>query len=235
MPSVFPGFPSEALQFFRSLKRNNRREWFQARKHVYEEHVKTPMLQLVEALNAELARIAPEYITDPKKAVFRIYRDTRFSKDKRPYKTNIAAVFRRRGLDTGGFYFSVSADEVEIAGGIYHPAPNTMLAVRTHIATNHEQLRGILARSKTKKLLGGLQGDELTRAPKGFDPRHPALDLIRKKDWLLDIALEPSIATTPRLQREISARFAEMRDFVEFLNVPLIGRRATNGLPEYCS
>src|SRR5215472_1997655 len=124
------------VQFFRSLKRNNRREWFQPRKHVYEQHVKGPMLELVAALNREMARLAPDYVTDPRKAIFRIYRDTRFSADKTPYKTNVSASFSRRGsagLGSGGFYFSVSADEVEVAGGIYHPEPETMLVVRTHI------------------------------------------------------------------------------------------------------
>lgn len=233
MPSTFAGFPPEALQFFRSLRRNNRREWFQKRKDVYDEHVKAPMLALVDALNADFAKYAPEYVTEPKKAVFRIYRDTRFSKDKTPYKTNIAAVFRRKGLDTGGFYFSVSDQEVEVAGGIYHPSNETMLAVRTHIAEKHADLRRILARPAAKKLLGALQGDELTRPPKGFDAKHPALDLIRKKDWLLDVTLEPSLATTPQLYKEVTARFRVMRDFIEFLNAPLLARKTMTCPPEY--
>src|SRR5271170_1041572 len=124
------------VQFFRSLKRNNRRAWFQPRKHLFEQHVKTPMLELVSSLNADLAKFAPEYVTEPKKAIFRIYRDTRFSADKTPYKTHIAAYFARRGrgstpLGTGGYYFSISPDQIEIAGGIYHPPPDVMLVIRT--------------------------------------------------------------------------------------------------------
>ena len=91
MPSGFPGFPPEIVQFFRSLKRNNRREWFQPRKHLFEQHVKTPMLELVTLLNAELMKFAPQYVTDPKKALLRNPRDTRFSADKTPYKTHAAA------------------------------------------------------------------------------------------------------------------------------------------------
>jgi len=191
------------------------------------------MLALVEALNAELAKFAPDYVTDPKKAVFRIYRDTRFSKDKLPYKTNTSAVFRRRGTETGGFYFSVSPEEIEVAGGLYHSSPEVLLAVRTYIAETHPELRRILARPKTKKLLGALRGDELTRAPKGFDPDHPALDLIRKKDWLLDITLEPSIAATPDLYKEVVSRFRAMSDFVEYLNRPLLARKNATFPPEY--
>ena len=223
MSSGFPGFPPEMVQFFRGLKRNNRRDWFQPRKHLYEQHVKEPMLELVTALNGELRKFAPQCVTEPKKAVFRIYRDTRFSADKTPYKTHVAASFFRR--EGGGFYFSVSLDQVEVAGGIYRPSPETMYLVRTHIAENYKELRQILANKKTRKLVGDLQGDELTRAPKGFDPQHPALDLIKKKDWILDVSLDPSLATTPKLYREILDRFRAMAPFIEFLNRPLAGRK----------
>ena len=108
---MFPGFSPEALKFLRGLERNNRREWFQPRKETFETLVKAPMTQLVEAVNAELLRFAPDHITDPKKSVYRIYRDTRFSADKTPYKTHIAAIFPPRGLEkhaSAGFYFHVS-------------------------------------------------------------------------------------------------------------------------------
>jgi uncharacterized protein (TIGR02453 family) len=228
VPSGFPGFPPEMIRFFRSLKRNNRRDWFQPRKHLYEQHVKAPMLDLVTALNGELVKFAPQFVTDPNKALFRIYRDIRFSADKTPYKTHAAASFWRRGADhtgAGGFYFSVSHDQIEIAGGIYHPSPETMLLVRSHIVENYPELRRILANKKARKLVGELQGDELTRAPKGFDPQHPALDLIKKKDWILDIALDPSVATTPKLYSEILDRFRAMAPLIEFLNRPLVGRK----------
>jgi uncharacterized protein (TIGR02453 family) len=114
--TVFPGFSIEMVRFFQKLKRNNRREWFQPRKHLFEQHVKDPMLELVSAINAELIKFAPAFVTDPKKALFRIYRDTRFAADKTPYKTHIAASFSRRApehLGHGGFYFSVSDNEIE--------------------------------------------------------------------------------------------------------------------------
>ena len=236
MAASFPGFPKEMMTFFRSLKRNNRREWFQPRKHVFEQHAKEPMTELVAALNSEFAKFAPEYVTDPKKAIFRIYRDTRFSADKTPYKTHIAASFARRGgerLAAGGFYFSVSHDQIEVAGGIYHPAPDTMLVVRTHIAEHHQQLRRILADRKVRRLLGELQGDELTRAPKGFDPGHPAIGLIKMKDWILDTTLDPSLGTTPRLYREIADRFRVMAPLIAFLNRPLLARKPAKDLLEY--
>jgi len=225
VPSPFPGFPPEALKFLRSLKRNNRREWFQPRKHLYEQHLKAPMMELVAALNTELVKLAPAYVTDVKKAIFRIYRDTRFSADKTPYKTHIAASFSRRGalgLKAGGFYFSVSAEAIEVAGGIYHPEPDITLLIRTHIAETHRDLERILAAKKTRTLMGGLQGAELTRSPKGFDPNHPAADFIRKKDWILDATLDSSLATSPRLSAEIIERFRAMAPLIEYLNRPLL-------------
>ena len=108
MGSVFPGFSREAMQFFRGLSRNNNRDWFLPRKPVFEEHVKQPMHELVGQVNAALRTFAPEYVTDPSKAVYRFYRDTRFSKDKTPYKDHIAASFYHRALmgqGAAGFYF----------------------------------------------------------------------------------------------------------------------------------
>src|SRR4051794_2248071 len=107
MTPGFTGFPPEAITFFRRLKKNNTREWFQPRKEIYEEQVKAPMLELVTVLMQRLADFAPDYVADPKKAIYRIYRDTRFSKDKTPYKTHIAAVFTPRSLEKhsgAGFY-----------------------------------------------------------------------------------------------------------------------------------
>ncbi len=221
MSAGFDGFPEAGLKFLKSLKRNNRREWFQPRKDIYEQSVRAPMLALVDALNAQLARVAPDYVTDPKKAVFRIYRDTRFSHDKTPYKTHVAAVFGRRGMSghTGGMlYFHVSPEEVEIAGGVYRPEPETMRAVRQHVAENHAEMTRILAGKRLRAAMGELKGDELTRVPKGFAADHPAADVIRKKDWILDVSLEPAIATTPKLFDELRTRFLLMVPFVEFLN-----------------
>src|SRR5579862_9854935 len=110
MRTAFPGFPPEALTFFRGLSRHNNRDWFQPRKALFEEKVKGPMRQLVEALNGELRQFAPNFVTDPDKAIYRIYRDTRFSKDKTPYKDHIAASFHGRVGSHGdaGLYVAIS-------------------------------------------------------------------------------------------------------------------------------
>ncbi|MDP8979282.1 MAG: DUF2461 domain-containing protein [Acidobacteriota bacterium] len=235
MPSGFSGFPPEALKFLRDLKRNNRREWFQPRKEQFDQYVRAPMTDLVTALNAELARIAPEHVTDPARAIFRIYRDTRFSTDKTPYKTHIAARFPRRGKDSssGTFYFSISADEVAVGGGVYHPDPASMLLVRKHVAENHRELRRILQNTRLKQSLGELQGDELRRMPKGFDPAHPAADLIRKKDWFLYATLDAKLALGPELFKELRTRFRLLVPVLEFLARPFPERKTVTEPPEY--
>lgn len=233
MRSGFAGFPPEMVRFFRSLKRNNRREWFQPRKPLFEQHVKAPMLELIGAINTELAKFAPEYVTEPKNAIFRIYRDTRFSADKTPYKTHVAASFSRRGterLGTGGFYFSVSHEVIEVAAGIYHPDREVTLAVRNHIVETHEELSRILADKKSRKLAGELQGDSLSRSPKGFDPAHPAAEFIKRKDWILDVTLDANVATTPQLHGAVVERFRAMAPLLVYLNRPLLKRKPVRDL-----
>ena len=224
MRSGFPGFPREGIQFFRGLARNNHRDWFQPRKAIFEEKVKQPMQELVAALNAALMEFAPQYVTDPSKAVYRFYRDTRFSKDKSPYKQQIAASFSRRGLERhggAGFYCAISHKEVAVGGGVYMPPPETLLAIRTHLASHYREFRRITESRAVRKLLGEVQGDELSRPPKGFPAGHPADAWLRRKQFLLYVELPPAVATTPRLFSEIESRFRAMAPFLEFLNAPL--------------
>ena len=216
---MFPGFSPEAVKFLRSLKRNNRREWFQPRKEIYESRLKAPMIELVESVNAELVRFAPDYINDPKKAIYRIYRDTRFSPDKTPYKTHIAAIFPRRGLGRqsgAGLYFHISTESLGIAAGSYMPGPEELFGIRTWLTANHQVFRR--AAKGPEKLMGKLHGDSLTRSPKGFDPEHAAADLVRMKQWLYWTELDLKVVETPRLQQEIVKRFRVCAPVVEMLN-----------------
>jgi uncharacterized protein (TIGR02453 family) len=224
----FGGFPPEAMPFFRALKKNNTREWFQPRKEIYEEKVRGPMLELVCALMRRLADFAPDHVGDPNKAIYRIYRDTRFSKNKTPYKTHIAAVFPRYDLEKhggAGYYFSVSPEEIEVGGGVYMPPPEGLRAIRGHLAENYKEFRRIVETPIVKRFFGAVYGDRLTRVPKGFPPDHPAADLLRLKQYLLFATLDAKLATTPKLYRELAARFKAMTPFLEFLNRPFAPRR----------
>ena len=225
---MFPGFPAEALKFFRDLQKNNDREWFQPRKELFETKVKAPMLALVEAINAEFAKFAPEYITDPKKAVYRIYRDIRFSADKTPYKTHIAASFSRHsGAKEGsgghgssaGYFFSVGPKEVGIAGGVYEPSPEQLFAVRNWLAENHAEFRKLCR--PAEKRMGEMHGESLTRMPKGFPTEHAAADLMKRKRWIYWSALDAKLATSPKILPELVKHFKAMLPMMEALNVPL--------------
>jgi len=228
MRSGFPGFPAEAMTFYRGLAGHNTREWFQPRKHIYDEKVKEPMVELVTALNGALMDFAPDYVTDAPKAIFRIYRDTRFSPDKTPYKTQIAASFARRGMEkhgAAGYYVAISHKGVDVCGGIYMPQPETLQAVRMHIAERHAEFRKLTASSAIKRLFGALQGEQLTRVPKGFCAEHPAADLLRFKQFLLATTLDAAIVTTPKLLVELKKLFRAMAPFLDFLNAPLVAKR----------
>jgi len=225
--SGFPGFPAEGLAFFSALQRNNRREWFQPRKTVYEEKLKEPMRLLVAAVNSAMKRFAPDYVTDPDKAIYRIYRDTRFSKDKTPYKNHMAVSFARRGSKCGaGFYFSISHKEVGIGGGIYMVEPETLSAIRRHLAEHHDEFRKIAGARAVRRLFTAVQGEQLTRVPKGYCSDHPAADLLRFKQYLLYVELPLDLATTPSLYTEVVKHFKVITPFIEFLNAPLRGTPA---------
>jgi uncharacterized protein (TIGR02453 family) len=222
-------FPPEAITFLKNLEKHNDRDWFQPRKEIFETKLKGPMLEFVEAINAELLKFAPEHITEPKKAVYRIYRDTRFSKDKTPYKTHLGAIFPRRGLGkdaAAGFYFHVSAKHVGVACGAYAPGPEQLLKIRRFLEANPKALKRSVAG------MGSLQGTTLQRSPKGFDPEHPAADLIKMKQWYFWVELPVELAMSPKLKSEIVKRFRAMAPVVEVLNRPLMGKVRTTHAEE---
>jgi uncharacterized protein (TIGR02453 family) len=228
MTPKFPGFSPDALAFLRALKRNNRREWFKPRQEKHDKLIKAPMLELVEALNHEFARFAPDYITPPPKAVYRIYRDTRFSRDKTPYKTHIAAIFPRHTAvkrEGAVFYFHFTEKEVLIFGGVYSPERDELLAYRTLIQESHEELKEILRQPALRKAFGKLQGEQLSRIPKGFPVDHPAESLLRQKQWFLESTIDAKVLHSPRLVQELAKRFALMTPFLEFMNRPFAQKK----------
>jgi uncharacterized protein (TIGR02453 family) len=224
-----PRFSAGALTFLRSLKRNNRREWFQPRKAQYETDVRRPMLAVVERLAEDLRPIAPEIVVDVKTAVYRIYRDTRFSDNKTPYKTHIAANFPWRGLpkhEGAGLYFHVSPEEIWIGGGMYAPQTSQLHAVREHIAANHRRLRSIVESAAFKRTIGALEGEQLRRVPRGFPRDHPAADFLRYRQFLAGRELAPNAATTARFYATLLDTFRVVVPLIRFLNEPLASPRA---------
>jgi uncharacterized protein (TIGR02453 family) len=232
--NTFPGFSREALSFLRALKRNNRRDWFQPRKEKYEALIKSPMLDFVACVNEELSRFAPAYVTPPEKAVYRIYRDTRFSPDKTPYKTHIAAIFpHHRALKREGavFYLHFTEKELLAFAGVYSPDRDELLAYRTLLRDNYEEFEAILSNKSLRRLVGSLQGEQLSRMPKGFPVDHPAEGLLRQKQWYLESTLDIGLLTTPRIVPELARRFAAMAPMVEFMNRPFAQKEKRKKMP----
>jgi uncharacterized protein (TIGR02453 family) len=228
MRSAFSGFPPEAMQFFRGLARNNNRDWFLPRKPIFEEKVKQPMRELVELVNEGMKSYAPHHVAEPDKAIYRFYRDTRFSKDKTPYKDRIAATFPRHGLvrhEGAGYYFSISNKEVAVGGGAYMPLPETLRAMRERIAAHPDEFRRLISSSAVRKLYGEVQGEQLSRVPKGFPADHPAADLLRYKQFLYYVELPPDIALERGVATTIGQHFRAIASFLDFLNAPFVGKK----------
>lgn len=228
-PDAFTGFRPGALTFLRALARNNRREWFQANRERYESEVKRPLQVLVEEIDARLGEIAPEMIGNPKRSIFRIYRDVRFFKDKSPYKTNAAAWFYHRdaGHAVGtaavhggaGFYFQIAPKECIVAGGIWMPPAEALKTLRQAIANNPGELRSILRQPTFRRAFGTLSDEAvLKRTPRAFDADHPAADLLRYKSFTVSGDLTEAEILSPKLPDIVAKRFATMLPLVRWLN-----------------
>jgi uncharacterized protein (TIGR02453 family) len=159
-------------------------------------------------------------------SLYRIYRDTRFSADKKPYKTHVAAVFPPKGLpkhEGGGLYFHISPDEVWIGGGMYAPQTPQIVAVREHIAANHRRLRAIVESTGFRRQVGQLEGEKLQRVPRGYPKDHPAAEFLRFRQFLAGRECPPSIATSPSFHKTLLTVFRQVAPLVRFLNEPLLG------------
>jgi uncharacterized protein (TIGR02453 family) len=183
------------------------------------------MHQVIAEVNDALAGFAPEHVRDPRKAMFRIYRDTRFSADKRPYKSHVGAWWVRSGLEKtsgAGFYFHVAAKEVVVAAGAYMATPDQLLAIRRHIDANHAEIRRILDNRKLRSLMEEWQGEPMKRVPKGFAQDSPAAELLKCRRWGLSATLRAELATEPKLVKEIARRFEAAAPLIRFLNQPIL-------------
>jgi uncharacterized protein (TIGR02453 family) len=213
-------FGPKTLTFLRALKRNNDRAWFHAHKADYEEHVKGPMLQVIERLGVEFRAFAPDLMADPKRSLYRIWRDTRFSEDKRPLKTNVAAVFPHRHGSrhtSAGLYLEVAAGWVFAGGGLFMPEPASLVKVRQRIAEAPARFRAVVE-APAFIGIGGLQGATLTRVPRGFSADHPAAPYLKYKQFLAFREWPPELATSPRFWPELLKVFRAVAPLTHYLN-----------------
>jgi uncharacterized protein (TIGR02453 family) len=220
-----PHFSPDTLRFIRDLKRNNTREWFVANKARYEDAVKDPALRLIADFAPLLGKISPHFRATPR-SLFRIHRDTRFSKDKSPYKTHVGIHFRHdraRDAHAPGYYLHIEPGSVFAGVGIWHPEGDALRKIRERIA---EDPAGWKRASRTKAFTRTfeLAGDALKRAPKGFDPAHPLVEDLKRKDFIGVVELDDTFVTKDGLSERLATTFAAgtplMRFLCEALEVP---------------
>jgi uncharacterized protein (TIGR02453 family) len=200
-------FSNQTFAFLRDLAKNNDREWFQANKGRYEEVVKEPALRFILEFGPHLAKISPHFRADPRGSggsLFRIYRDTRFSRDKSPYKTHTGIQFRHEaGKDahTPGYYLHIEPGGCFFGVGIWHPDGPTLRKIRDGIVDDGKGWMRV-ARGKAFKDRLQLSGDSLTRAPRGFDPEHPLVEDLKRKDFIAVAPLTQKSLTDPSFMKE---------------------------------
>ena len=231
-------FTRATLGFLRGLKRNNRKPWFEAHRAEYDAVVVMPMKELIEEMDVRLARIAPEIIGDPRRSMFRIYRDIRFSKDKSPYKTHAACWFYHRdgtravGREaTGGgagFYFQIAPGNCFTGGGMWMPPREALINLRDAIAEKPKAFERIVTNPRVKRRFGGLDDEaRLTRVPRGFAPDHPAGEWLRFQSFTLGRMLTDTQAIGPRLPALLEADFRLIVPLVQWIN-GILGLKAAD-------
>ena len=222
-------FTPETFRFLRGLAKNNDRGWFEERRPTYERAVKTPLLALTEEISTAMDAFAPEHIRPAHKVAMRIFRDTRFSPDKRPYKTHLSAWWSRRGLEKAsgaGFYLHIAPEGGYAAAGLYAPDKEGLLAFRRWLSDHHEHFRAttgaLLSAANPEAPMQSIEPDALTRNPKGFATDHPASDLLRSRNWGVSAALAPALLLSDTLAMEVATRFRHMAALVHLMNEPLL-------------
>jgi uncharacterized protein (TIGR02453 family) len=214
----------EGLAFLRNLARHNDRAWFTPRKAIFEAELKEPMLAIIRKVTDAMAKFAPDFVRPAEKCLFRIYRDTRFSANKLPYKTHVAAWWSAQGMEKtsgAGYYFHVSAKEVIIAAGAWMPEKEQLAAIRHWLLENHAAFRKLLQKPAVRRTFEEFEGNALTRPPKGFPKDHPALDLIQCRQWGLSTTLPATAALEADFAATLTRHFRLAVPVVEALNSPL--------------
>lgn len=222
MAATFSGFPRTTLQFLRTLKRNNDRDWFQKNKSAYESAFLGPSLDFIAAMEKPLQKISPSFQAIPKKqggSLMRIYKDTRFAKDKTPYKTNIGIHFRHeagRSVHAPGFYLHVEPGNCFIGAGIWRPDKTPLLEIRRAISESPSDWKRARD-AKSFRTNYELSGDSLKRQPAGFEKDDPMIEDLKRKDFIGVCNLDDDELTDPKFLHEATEKFKAATPFMRFL------------------
>jgi uncharacterized protein (TIGR02453 family) len=227
MASKFPGFPNDLFVFLKELAANNNREWFTENKPRYRASIVEPMCDFIEAMGDRLPKISDCFVADTRTnggSMFRIYRDTRFSKDKRPYKQNVGCQFRHmagKDAHAPGFYVHLEPDNVFVGGGIWQPPSQILGKIRTMIVENPAEWKRITSNKKIIERMGGIAGDGLKRPPRGYDPNHPFIEDLKRKSIYAFQNIDSSVVTAPDFIDEVGEAFTTISPLMRFITEAL--------------
>ena len=218
----YASFTPQSIGFLKELKANNNRDWFNENKTRYEEHVLDVALRFIQSMHDPLADIAPHFTVIPKRmggSLMRVYRDTRFSKNKTPYKTNIGIQFRHeqaKDVHSPGYYVHVDTEQVFVGVGMWRPASEPLANIRHRIVDKDSEW---LAASRDKMFSRHfhLGGESLSRAPRGFDKDHPLLEDIKRKDFFAVKNMQLGDATDAKFQQKVESAFRAGDAYMRFL------------------
>ncbi len=220
MPNAY--VTPELFRFFRRLKKNNNREWFQKNKARYEAEVRDPLLELISDFEPRLHKLSPHLIADPRPnggSLFRIYRDIRFSKDKTPYKTAAGVHFRhedRKDAHAPGFYLHLEPGGVFAASGIWRPDGPTLKKIRDAIVGGPKSWKRAVT-GKAFRARCKLEGDQLSRPPRGYDPEHPFIEDLKRKDFITSISFTEKQACAGDFVSKLTQAYRTMKPLPAFL------------------
>jgi uncharacterized protein (TIGR02453 family) len=219
-------FTPRLFHFLRELEANNNRPWFLANKSAYESDAREPMLRFIEDFGPRLRRISKHYLADPRPvggSMFRIHRDVRFSHDKSPYKTSVAAHFTHdtgKAIHSPGFYFHLSPHDVFVGSGIWHPDPESAAKIRAAIASRPAAwTRAISAPAFKAKC--ALDGERFSRPPRGFDPDHKLIEDLKRKNFIASASFNERDACAPRFMDRFSEVCEASAPLMRFLTAAL--------------
>ena len=225
-------FTDDALRFLRSLARNNRRDWFEKHRENWLREVRDPMGELVEDLDLRIARFAPEMTGDPKRSIFRLYRDVRFSPDKSPYKTHAACWFFHADASSkvgreahgggAGFYFHLQPGASFVGGGCWMPPRPALKRIRAALAADPQAFERILRAPLLRRRMGALSEESmLTRVPRGYPAEHPAARWLRHQSFTVGRKLSDEEVLGARLASTLSSDFKAITPLVRWINSAL--------------
>lgn len=209
-----PIIEKSSVKFLKTIVKNNNREWFHANKEVFQS-ANQNMKDFMSAIEDEMNKI--DVIEKAK--LFRIYRDVRFSKDKTPYNGHFSMSFSREGAyRRGGYYLRIKPNESMIGGGFWRPESKDIKLIRDHLSADSSPLRKILKSKKFKDMFGELQGEQLKKAPRGYDPEHKDIDLLKYKSFVITRSFKDSEVTSPDFFKEVIKTYKNVRPFFDYMS-----------------